>query len=69
MVEIIFKNWRLKLHAPKTTEFLLYFKNGEAVRHREFLHQTDNRPQYLGVTGIELAVMFAAWKISIKKRA
>lgn len=69
MVENNFKNWRLKLHAPKTIEFVLYFKNGEAVRHRKFLPQTDNHPQYLGVTGIELSVMFAVWKISIKKRA
>jgi len=51
-MEINFKNWRLKLHAPKSIEFVLYFKNCKAVRHREFLHQIDNHPQYLAVTGI-----------------
>lgn len=69
MMEINLKNWRLKLHAPEPTEFALYFKNCEAVRYREFLHQIDNHPQYLGVTGMGLLVMFAVWKISIKQRA
>lgn len=47
----------------------LSFKNRKAGRHRGFLNQTDIHPQYLGVTGIELPVMFAVWKIPIKERS
>lgn len=54
---------------PKDQEFALYFINYDAVRQSEFLHQADSHLQYLGVTWTEFSVMFAVWKISIKKES
>lgn len=69
MAETHFKKGEDEITCPKDHRPSLYFESYKAVRHREFLNQTDIHPQNLGATGIELSVMFAVWKIPIKKRS
>lgn len=69
MAKTNFNKVEEEVTCPKDNRTFLYFKNCKAVRHSEFLNQTDIHPQYLGVTGIELPITFAVWKMSVGKRS
>lgn len=65
--EINFSKVEDEIAHPKDHRTFSSFKNCKAVRHRGFLNQTAIHPLYLGVTGVGLSVLFAVWKIAIKR--